>query len=87
MLQVARGGPCPSEAECVVVGAHGASASLTTWRVVGRELDDAFNDLSRYALAMGGSRDPRRVAAAIEARPLSGSSADLAQGSAIVSIL
>jgi pimeloyl-ACP methyl ester carboxylesterase len=38
-LQVARAGPDPSAAECVVLAAHGVTASLMSWRTVARELD------------------------------------------------
>jgi pimeloyl-ACP methyl ester carboxylesterase len=38
-LHVARAGPPASAAECVVLAAHGVTASLMTWRTVARELD------------------------------------------------
>jgi lipase len=38
-LHVARAGPPPDEAECVVLAAHGVTASLMTWRTVARKLD------------------------------------------------
>jgi lipase len=38
-LHVARAGPPAAEAECVVLAAHGVTASLMTWRSVARELD------------------------------------------------
>jgi pimeloyl-ACP methyl ester carboxylesterase len=40
MLHVARAGPPASAAECVVLAAHGVTASLMTWRTVARELDE-----------------------------------------------
>jgi pimeloyl-ACP methyl ester carboxylesterase len=39
-LHVARAGPPASEAECVVLAAHGVTASLMSWRSVARELDE-----------------------------------------------
>jgi pimeloyl-ACP methyl ester carboxylesterase len=39
-LQVARAGPPPDEAECVVLGIHGVTASLMTWATLARELDE-----------------------------------------------
>jgi lipase len=38
-LHVARAGPPAAEAECTVIGAHGVTASLMTWRTVARELN------------------------------------------------
>jgi lipase len=38
-LHVARAGPPAAAAECVVLAAHGVTASLMTWRTVARELD------------------------------------------------
>jgi lipase len=38
-LQVARAGPPPDSADCVVLAAHGVTASLMTWVTVARELD------------------------------------------------
>jgi lipase len=38
-LHVARAGPPVDAAECVVLAAHGVTASLMTWRTVARELD------------------------------------------------
>jgi lipase len=38
-LHVARAGPPADAAECVVLAAHGVTASLMTWRSVARELD------------------------------------------------
>jgi pimeloyl-ACP methyl ester carboxylesterase len=39
-LQVARAGPPADSAECVVLAAHGVTASLMTWVTVARELDE-----------------------------------------------
>jgi lipase len=39
-LHTARAGPPPDAAECVVLAAHGVTASLMTWRTVARELDE-----------------------------------------------
>jgi lipase len=39
-LHVARAGPPPVEASCVVLAVHGVTASLMTWRSVARELDE-----------------------------------------------
>jgi pimeloyl-ACP methyl ester carboxylesterase len=39
-LHVARAGPPASAAECVVLAAHGVTASLMTWRTIARELDE-----------------------------------------------
>jgi pimeloyl-ACP methyl ester carboxylesterase len=39
-LQVARAGPPADGAACVVLAAHGVTASLMTWATVARELDD-----------------------------------------------
>jgi lipase len=39
-LHVARAGPPARAAECVVLAAHGVTASLMTWRTVARELDE-----------------------------------------------
>jgi pimeloyl-ACP methyl ester carboxylesterase len=39
-LHVARAGPPASKAECVVLAAHGVTATLMTWRTVARELDE-----------------------------------------------
>jgi pimeloyl-ACP methyl ester carboxylesterase len=39
-LHVAHSGPPADAAECVVLAAHGVTASLMTWRTVARELDD-----------------------------------------------
>jgi pimeloyl-ACP methyl ester carboxylesterase len=39
-LHVARAGPPADAAECVVLAAHGITASLMTWQSVARELDD-----------------------------------------------
>jgi pimeloyl-ACP methyl ester carboxylesterase len=39
-LNVARAGPPADAAECVVLAAHGVTASLMTWRTVARELDE-----------------------------------------------
>lgn len=38
-LQVARAGPTADAAECVVLAAHGVTASLMTWQTVARGLD------------------------------------------------
>jgi pimeloyl-ACP methyl ester carboxylesterase len=38
-LHVARAGPPANAADCVVLGAHGVTASLMTWRSVARQLD------------------------------------------------
>jgi lipase len=37
-LHVARAGPPPDEAECVVLAIHGVTASLMTWRTLARKL-------------------------------------------------
>ena len=39
-LYVARGGPAATAADCVVLAAHGVTATLMTWRSVARELDE-----------------------------------------------
>lgn len=39
MLHVARAGPTAAEATCVVLAAHGVTATLMAWRSVARELD------------------------------------------------
>jgi pimeloyl-ACP methyl ester carboxylesterase len=39
-LQVARAGPPADSADCVVLAAHGVTASLMTWLTVARELDE-----------------------------------------------
>ena len=39
-LHVAHAGPAPDTARCVVLAAHGVTASLMTWRTVARELDE-----------------------------------------------
>jgi lipase len=38
-LHVARAGPAADAADCVVLAAHGVTATLMTWRTVARELD------------------------------------------------
>jgi lipase len=37
-LNVARAGPPPDQAECVVLAAHGVTASMMTWRTIARRL-------------------------------------------------
>jgi lipase len=39
-LRVARAGPPAAAAKCVVLAAHGVTASLMTWRTIARELDE-----------------------------------------------
>src|SRR4030081_2736618 len=39
-LHVARAGPPANAADCVVLAAHGVTASLMTWRTIARELDE-----------------------------------------------
>lgn len=41
-LYVARAGATATAAECVVLAAHGVTATLMTWRSVARELDERF---------------------------------------------
>jgi lipase len=38
-LHVARAGPPPDEADCVVLAVHGVTASLMTWRTIARKLE------------------------------------------------
>jgi pimeloyl-ACP methyl ester carboxylesterase len=45
-LHVARAGPPVSAAECVVLAAHGVTATLMTWRTVARELDERISLLA-----------------------------------------
>ena len=55
MLHVARAGPPPSEADCVVLAAHGVTASLMTWRTVARELSGRICLLAPDARGRGRS--------------------------------
>jgi lipase len=55
MLQVARAGPPASAAECVVLAAHGVTASLMTWRSLARELDERICLLAPDCRGRGGS--------------------------------